>query len=63
MHEVAPAIGQLTGSEATSRRPGRRLLDIGPVEIDPANLSEGKGRGGCAAGVWHDEIGGDISLD
>jgi hypothetical protein len=58
MHEVAPAMGQLTGSEATSRRPGRRLLDVGP-----ANLSGGKGRGGCAAGVWHDEIGGDISLD
>jgi hypothetical protein len=39
------------------------MLDVGPVEIDPANLSGGKGRGGGATRVWHDEIGGDISLN
>jgi hypothetical protein len=33
MHEVTPAMGQLTGSEATSGRPGRRLLYVGTVRI------------------------------
>jgi hypothetical protein len=35
----------------------------GWVEIDPADLAGEKGRGGDAAGVWHGEIGGGISLD
>jgi hypothetical protein len=33
------------------------------VEIDPADLAGGKGRGGSVAGVRHGEIGGNISLD
>jgi hypothetical protein len=31
MHKIAPAMGQLTGSEATSGRPGRGLLNVGTV--------------------------------
>jgi hypothetical protein len=33
MHEVTLAMGQLTGSEATSGRPGQQLLYVGTVRI------------------------------
>jgi hypothetical protein len=64
MHKIAPAMGQLTGLEATSGRPGLGLLNVGTVRTPSSALPPyGEGARGArpasaSAALWGRNVRG-----